>query len=427
MKKVDNAQRYKQTPFGLLPQEWEVKKLQEISPHQSVGLVINPSSYFDKNGSVPMLVGSKISENYIEWRSANTITEESNKNLPASRVYCGDLVMVRVGEPGTTAVIPPELNGCNCASMMIIRQHKSFDSLWLCYVLNSKLGKSQVDGVQYGTAQKQFNISDAVNFVYPVPPIPEQKRIAEVLSDVDKTIAALDRLIAKKRDIKTATMQQLLTGKTRLPGFSGEWEEKKLAELAYFLKGKGLSKKQIQDTGTYPCIHYGELFTFYHESIRKTKSYTEKNERLCLGIKNDVLMPTSDVTPNGLAKASCLEFSDVIIGGDILIIRCNPNEINGIYLSYLIRFREPQILQLVTGSTVFHIYASDMKRFSFCKPGVEEQKAIAQILSDIDQEIETLENKRNKYKQIKQGMMQELLTGRTRLINNEQLIMNNGQ
>ena len=94
--------------------------------------------------------------------------------------------------------------------------------------MNSRIGRLQVDHVQYGTAQKQFNISDAVDFCYPVPPLSEQRAIATALSNVDALIASLDKLIAKKRDIKQATMQQLLTGKMRLPGFSGEWEVKKL-------------------------------------------------------------------------------------------------------------------------------------------------------------------------------------------------------
>src|SRR5205807_6028107 len=120
-------------------------------------------------------------------------------------------------------------------SLMIVRQHPSFDSHWLCWVMNSRIGRLQVDHVQYGTAQKQFNISDAVDFCYPVPPLPEQRAIAAALSDVDALITLLDNLIAKKRDIKQATMQQLLTGKTRLPGFSGEWKVMKYGEIFQFL------------------------------------------------------------------------------------------------------------------------------------------------------------------------------------------------
>lgn len=178
-------QGHKFTQAGVIPSDWEVRRLKHISPRQSVGLVINPSTYFDSAGTVPMLVGSNVGENVIDWSSARRITADSNARLVASQLVAGDIVMVRVGEPGTAAVVPPELDRSNCASMMIVRQHRSFSSAWLCHVMNSRLGRSQVEHVQYGTAQKQFNIRDAVDFIYPVPPMSEQEAIAEALSDAE--------------------------------------------------------------------------------------------------------------------------------------------------------------------------------------------------------------------------------------------------
>jgi type I restriction enzyme S subunit len=113
---------YKQTEVGVIPEDWDVKRLKEISPSQSVGLVINPSTYYSPSGTVPLLVGSNVKENSIDWASANKITDEGNQQIPASQLFAGDLVMVRVGDPGVTAVVPKELEGANCASMMIIRR-----------------------------------------------------------------------------------------------------------------------------------------------------------------------------------------------------------------------------------------------------------------------------------------------------------------
>ena len=127
-------------------------------------------------------------------------------------------------------------------------------------------------------------------------------------------------------------------------------------------------------------------------------------------------MPTSDVTPNGLAKASCVTMGEVILGGDILVVRANADLIFGSFLAYSIRHAQKQVLQLVTGTTVFHLYAVDMKRFSFLMPSVIEQRAIVSVLNDMDAEITALETKLSKARQLKQGMMQELLTGRIRLI-----------
>lgn len=127
-------------------------------------------------------------------------------------------------------------------------------------------------------------------------------------------------------------------------------------------------------------------------------------------------MPTSDVTPNGLAKASCIRERNVIIGGDILVIRANASSLFGPFLSYTIRYDQEKILQLVTGSTVFHIYATDMKKFQLRVPSVVEQKAIVAVLDDISAEINALEATLTKARALKQGMMQELLTGRIRLV-----------
>lgn len=126
-------------------------------------------------------------------------------------------------------------------------------------------------------------------------------------------------------------------------------------------------------------------------------------------------MPASDVTPNGLATASCISIPDVILGGDILVIRVPEEILNGTFLAYAIRASHNQVMQLVSGTTVFHLYSRDMANFRFIAPSVREQTAIVSVLSDMDAEIEALERRRDKVRAIKQGMMQELLTGRVRL------------
>jgi len=233
---------------------------------------------------------------------------------------------------------------------------------------------------------------------------------------MEALLNSLDQLIAKKRDIQQAAMQQLLTGNRRLPGFTGEWEVKRLGELVTFMKGQGLSKNDLVVDGARPCIHYGELFTHYSVTIQEVTSRTNNELAGCLSKENDVLMPTSDVTPRGLAKASCISVNDVVLGGDILVIRPNLNAVNGSFLSYVIRHDEDQVLKLVSGSTVFHLYGADMKKFEFMTPPIEEQNAIAATLSDMDNELAALETRRSKAQQLKQGMMQELLTGRVRLV-----------
>ena len=197
-------------------------------------------------------------------------------------------------------------------------------------------------------------------------------------------------------------MQELLRPKKA-------WSEIKLGELCTIFKGKGLPKSAIALDGQVPCIHYGELFTKYGRQIIDVHSRTNSIENLVCSISGDVLMPASDVTPNGLAVASCIQENGVVLGGDILIIRPRKERLNGLFLAYYITHFKSKVLKMVSGSTVYHLYGSDLKEFTIQIPPLEEQKAIAQVLSDFDNLIDGLEQLIAKKEAIKMGVMQELL------------------
>jgi type I restriction enzyme S subunit len=412
---------YQQTEVGVIPEEWEVKPLKRLSPSQSVGLVINPSTYFDKAGTVPLLVGSNVSENAIDSSTSNRITKESNDKLPASRLSAGDLVMVRVGEPGVTAVVPPELDGCNCASMMIVRQHPSFDSHWLCCMMNSRHGRQQVEHVQYGTAQKQFNISDAVDFLYPVPPLPEQRAIAAALSDVDGLLGGLDRLIAKKRDLKQAAMQQLLTGQTRLPGFHGEWEVKRLKQVAKISTG---INKPLSEMGS------GALYVTVQDLYDKTSIRTERLSRIKVSpseietrglMVGDIVFGKSSVKRDGIGYPSQFLGCDepVVFSGFTYRARAWQGITDATFLFYALREEKTRrwLIDNSQASALTNINQTIADAIPVqVPPSIPEQTAIAAVLSEMDGELAVLEQRREKTRALKQAMMQELLTGRTRLV-----------
>ncbi|EJC33939.1 type I restriction modification DNA specificity domain protein [Helicobacter pylori Hp P-15b] len=171
------------------------------------------------------------------------------------------------------------------------------------------------------------------------------------------------------------------------------WQRVRLGDIATFLKGKGLSKNQVSPNAKHECILYGELFTHYDRVVTNIKNFTNIYDNPMLSLNNDVLMPSSDVTPNGLATASCILKKGVILGGDILIIRPNSNLLNGCFLAYCIVYDKNQVLSKVVGSTVYHLYAKDMKVFEILLPPLNEQIAIANILSNVDSEIISLKNK----------------------------------
>jgi type I restriction enzyme S subunit len=404
---------YKQTEAGVIPEDWEVKALKEISPRQSVGLVINPSTYFDSKESIPMLVGSSVTENRIDAEAANRISAASNFKLAASRLTQGDLVTVRVGDPGVTAVVPPELDQCNCASMMIVRQDRSFNSHWLCSTMNSRHGRQQVENVQYGTAQKQFNIKDAVNFIYAVPPLQEQNQIATVLSEVELLLMNLEQVITKKHNIKQAAMQELLTGKRRLPGFEGEWEEVSLGSVAMMNSG-GTPPTGRNDFygGGIPWVSISDMTSggrFISETERTLSD---------LGLLNCAAKRFPAGTILYAMYASLGECSvatcEVTTSQAILGIRPSPSLIRE-YLYYYLCSIHGMVKQLGQQGTQSNLNKKIVQGFTIKLPKQTEQIAIANILSDIDQDIDMLNIKAEKARAMKTGMMQQLLTGKIRL------------
>lgn len=193
------------------------------------------------------------------------------------------------------------------------------------------------------------------------------------------------------------------------------WSPKRLGDVATFQKGAGLSKADLTPDGIYRCIHYGELFTSYGATIWMLLSGTMYDPGSPRSQANDVLMPTSDVTPSGLATASCIRTPGALLGGDILIIRPDPTALDGEFLAHSIRSNRRQILQLVSGTTVSHLHARDMANFTFLAPEVWEQRAIAAALGDVDALIASLDRLIAKKRDLKQAAIQQLLTGRTRL------------
>lgn len=195
---------------------------------------------------------------------------------------------------------------------------------------------------------------------------------------------------------------------------SNGWQTVKLGDVAVFLKGKGLSKDDITPNGSRECIHYGELFTKYSENIISIISRTDLKGSLVLSEANDVLMPTSDVTPRGLSTASYINKTGVILGGDVLVVRPERNKLNGLFLAYYVTANKRKVIRLVSGTTVFHLYGSDMGKLHVNLPPFSEQNRIVKILDTWDEYLEKLDKKIAAKKNVKNGLMQQLLTGKKR-------------
>lgn len=204
--------------LGEVPEHWEMKRLKRLSPILTVGIVVNPSNYLSDEG-LPFIYGGDIEEGRIRFHTARRISKADSQANDKTRLEAGDLLTVRVGAPGVTAVVPPECHGGNCASVMLIRRGE-FSSDWLCYTMNSRAVRYQVELVQYGAAQEQFNISHAAEFVVPTPPREEQQEIADYLgAEVNRIVDLIDQselTIALLQERRAAMVSAAITGKIDL-------------------------------------------------------------------------------------------------------------------------------------------------------------------------------------------------------------------
>jgi type I restriction enzyme S subunit len=207
--------------LGSIPAHWEVRRAKHCTAGITVGVVVNPSSYFVDEG-VPFIHGTDVREGKIDETSMKFLSVESNLALAKSIVRSGDVVAMRVGYPGRASVVPRALDGSNCASVLIFRQSPILAPDILMEFLNSPLGRLQIESVQYGAAQGVMNVSDAVDLNVPVPPHDEQQDVSCALRKARDhwraTSSAIERQVAVIAEHREALITAAVTGELDIPG-----------------------------------------------------------------------------------------------------------------------------------------------------------------------------------------------------------------
>jgi type I restriction enzyme S subunit len=410
---------YKQTDVGVIPQEWDVRRLGDL------GTVVRGGSprpagdprYF--NGDfIPWLTVAaltNIPENQLTVsETVGFLTKEGSRH--SRTLVDGTLI---IANSGATLGVAKLLGVTCCANdgIAAIINQRLGDKPFVCFYINTQT-KNLREVVATGNGQPNLNTRLIREMAIPFPPPAEQRVIAEALSDVNGLLGSLERLIAKKRDLKQAAMQHLLTGQTRLPAFDGEWAAKRLGDVGVFLKGRGIKKDEVVADGM-PCVRYGEIYTHHNDYLRTFNSFiapdTAKQSRRIQ--KGDLLFAGSGETAEEIGK--CVAFlgdEEAYAGGDIVIFR--PANQDSKFLGYLMNHSSvaSQKACMGQGDAVVHISARSLARLELHLPDRPEQTAIAEVLSDMDDDLAALEQRRDKTRALKQGMMQELLTGRTRLV-----------
>jgi type I restriction enzyme S subunit len=358
---------------------------------------------------ITLLRNQNIKNGYLQDDDLLYIDEGYEAAFKNKRLQCGDLVTARTGYPGLTCVIPAQYEGAQSFTTLITRPQKgAIDAQYLCYYINSEHGQAFFEKNQIGGGQKNVNAGALKLMPVPVPSSSEQRAIAETLSDVDALINSLDKLIAKKRDIKQAAMQQLLTGKTRLPGFSGEWSVKRLGDIAEIHMGRTPSRSNLS--------YWGRGHKWLSIADMKSKRILETKEEITeLASLSMTIIPTGTLVMSFKLTIGKLAFVDCDMYSNEAICSFTKLKADNEFMYYVLSRADFSIYgkQAVKGYT---LNAESLGSVEVPYPSIPEQRAIASVLSDIDAEIAALEQKRDKTKLLKQGMMQELLTGHIRLI-----------
>jgi type I restriction enzyme, S subunit len=405
---------YKQTDVGIIPEDWDVSSLDLVSKLSSgtTPARAQEDRYY-RNGKYHWVKTTDLNNSRI------TSTEEkitqSALDETCLQIYPPGTVFVamyggfnQIGRSGMLE-IPAAVNQ---ALIAIQTTSKKLDPLYLLASLNYR--------VEYwksvaSSSRKDPNITsqDVRNFVVPLPSLLEQRSIATALSDMDELLGGLDRLITKKRDLKQSAMQQLLTGKTRLPGFDGEWKETTLGEIGECIIGLTYKPENVVEHG---------LLVFRSSNVQNGQLAYENNVYVDLKVSEHLVTRMGDIlicVRNGsrslIGKCTVIDSdaAGLTFGAFMSVYRTN-------YWRFIAHaFQSHDIQRQIRdniGATINQITNRDMKAFRVMLPPEEEQTEIASILSDMDTEIAALEQRRNKTRDLKQAMMQELLTGRIRLV-----------
>jgi type I restriction enzyme, S subunit len=411
---MEEAKNTKGFYHGHIPQDWEVSTLGEMTTLLTNGFVGKAKDhYVETEDGILYLQGYNISESGFNFNGIKKVSKEFHEKNAKSCLQEGDLLTIQTGEIGLTSVVPRELVGSNCHALVISRLKPdiAYPNFYLQY-FNSEIGKRKFKTIETGSTMKHLNVGDMDSLEFPIPPLPEQKAIAKVLSTADSTIHTTEKLIAQKELRKKWLMQQLLTGKKRLKGFDGEWKEIHIRDVAKEVSIRNKSDKQLT---VLSCTKYDGLVPSLEYFGRKI--FADDVSTYKIVPKNHFAYATNHIEEGSIGYQEILD--EALISPMYTVFKTDKT-VNDNFFYKLLK-SHPLVYQYqnrMEGS-IDRRGGLRWDGFSIIKiklPSYEEQTAIAQVLQAADKEISLLKAKAEKLREQKKGLMQQLLTGKVRLM-----------
>jgi type I restriction enzyme, S subunit len=407
---------FKRTEVGVIPTDWEVKPLHSLAEKITVGIA-NAATHAYRDRGVVMFRNQNIKPNHLDDRDVLYIDELFEQQYRNKRLRAGDLLTARTGYPGTTSIVPAGYEGAQTFTTLITRPRKALiNPHYLCFFINSDAGQRYIEQSQAGGGQKNVNAGSLKFLSIALPPtMTEQEAIAEALSDVDALSETLEQLLAKKHQLRQGAMKELLTATKRLQGFSGAWQVKRLRDLADIQRGA--SPRPIDST-----IWFDE-----NSSVGWVRISDVTNSGMYLHHTTQRLSPLGVQNSRPVRLGSLIMSICATVGRPIIteIATCIHDGFVAFdnvradkqFLYYILKSIEADWSRHGQTGSQMNLNTGLINRTEVSvPPTLPEQTAIAAVLSDMDVEIDALEAKLVKVRCLKQGMTQQLLTGRIRLI-----------
>ncbi len=388
--------KFKETEVGLVPVDWEVKRLGKLcSINGRIGFRgYTKADLVKKHQGAITYSPSDITDQILDNSHCDYISLQKYEESPEIKVFNGDILFCKTASIGKCAIVKNLNEKATINPQFVVLKDFKCNNDFLYNILAFSNFQERVKSITGGSTIPTMSQEKLKEQIIPLPPLPEQRRIATTLSNIDSLISNLDTLIEKKRNIKQGAMQQLLTGKKRLDGFNELWVEKKFEEVFEVLNTRSF-----------------QLNTSEYCTIGKIKIIDQGKEAIAgySNRRNPFACPPDGVIIFGdHTRIFKISKEDFFVGADgVQVLHCVSNDTTFLYY---------YCLTLDIPNTGYNRHFKYLKESAFRLPStLSEQRAIASILTSMDDEIAKLEQKREKYAAVKQGMMQQLLTGKIRL------------
>lgn len=417
---VEMKSGYKMTEVGVIPEDWEVKNVSESCLIKArIGWQGLKKSEYMSSGDYLLITGTDFDNGQVNWKSCAYVSKARYEQDSNIKIRPQDILISKDGTIGKVAYLGmiPKAGTLNSGIFVIRANDRKIDQVFLSKIFMSFYFEEFLNRLVAGSTINHLYQKDFVKFCFPLPNSEEQTAIATALSDVDSLISALTKKIEKKKAIKQGLMQQLLTGKKRLPRFCGDWIKKNVSSVSDIFRGGSPRpiENYIVKSGGVNWIKIGDVDSSAKYIFRTNEQIIESGIQYSRFVHSGDLLLSNSMS---FGRPYILKTEGCIHDG-WLVIQNYDKYFDKEFLYYLLGSDEvlKQYKSLAAGSSVLNLNKDIVgKVVLYFPPSISEQTAIANILSDCDSEIAVLEEKRDKYKEIKRGMMQQLLTGKIRLI-----------